>query len=147
VISVFAIVSVFFIVGSFAQIPDTTVFKTMKSKDTIQVSKDWVPQNIEECFKRLDEILPDSVKINMKTIPESKMVIYHRGLGTHLRNTWALWRGGKLAKYFNKMEIFHPDDMSGIILTSYWRKLNGRPIDIKNQVKYYKAYWERQENK
>jgi hypothetical protein len=46
-----------------------------------------------------------------------------------------------LAKWFNRHGIVHPDDMSGIILTSYWRRLNGKPIALASQVKYFQDYW------
>jgi hypothetical protein len=41
------------------------------------------------------------------------------------------------------MGIQHPDDMSGIVLDSYWRKLHGEPIALQEQVDSYKQYWEK----
>jgi hypothetical protein len=32
--------------------------------------------------------------------------------------------------------------MSGIILTSYYRKLNGTDIKLREQISYYKDYWD-----
>jgi hypothetical protein len=37
--------------------------------------------------------------------------------------------------------IRHPDDMSGIILDSFCRHLNGNPIKLDEQVKHYQDYW------
>ncbi len=31
--------------------------------------------------------------------------------------------------------------MSSIILKSFWRHLNGRPIELEAQVAYYQRYW------
>src|SRR5262249_21356732 len=67
---------------------------------------------------------------------------YHLGLGMNLRNGWGLWSGSRLAKYFNGMGLFHPDDMSGVILDSYWRRKNGKPLDVEDQVAKYKEFWE-----
>lgn len=65
----------------------------------------------------------------------------HFYLGRWLRNDWGLWSGSRLAKWFNSKGIFHPDDMSGIILTSYWRHLHDVPIQLDSQVTYYIDYW------
>lgn len=71
------------------------------------------------------------------------MVRYHHGLGMWMRNEWGLWGGSRLAAYFNGIGIYHPDDMSAIILDSYWRKLHGKPIDLESQVKRYQEYWQK----
>jgi uncharacterized C2H2 Zn-finger protein len=60
-----------------------------------------------------------------------------------MRNNWQLWGGSRLSKYFNDKGIYHPDDMSGIILDSYHRNLNGQEIKLDEQVKYYQDYWEK----
>jgi len=71
---------------------------------------------------------------------------YHFGLGMGMRNEWGLWGGSRLAKWFNAQGITHPDDMSGIILHSFWRHLNGKPITLEQQVKYYQDYWKNQKD-
>ena len=77
----------------------------------------------------------------MKSGSEEDMIQYHHGLGRWIRNNWELWAGSRLAKYFNDIGINHPDDMSGIILDSYWRQLNEKPIKLDEQIKYYQEYW------
>ena len=58
-----------------------------------------------------------------------------------MRNNWGLWGGSRLSKYFNKIGIYHPDDMSAIILESYRRNLQGEAIDLESQVDFYQEYW------
>ena len=60
-----------------------------------------------------------------------------------MRNNWRLWGGSRLSKYFNELEINHPDDMSGIILVSYHRHINNKDIKLQEQIKYYQDYWEK----
>jgi hypothetical protein len=55
-------------------------------------------------------------------------------MGLTIRNCWGLWGHSRLAKYFNELGIDHPDDMSGIILTSLWRELNHLPMDLAGQI-------------
>ncbi|MBM3249319.1 MAG: hypothetical protein FJZ09_00525 [Candidatus Omnitrophica bacterium] len=40
------------------------------------------------------------------------------------------------------MGISHPDDMSGIILDTFWCHLNGKPLKVEERVKDYQEYWE-----
>jgi hypothetical protein len=62
-----------------------------------------------------------------------------------MRNNWGLWGGSRLAKWFNNQGVKHPDDMSGVILDSFWRHLNDKPIKLEEQVKHYQDYWKKQE--
>jgi hypothetical protein len=74
---------------------------------------------------------------------ENGMADYHFGLGMWIRNNWGLWGGSRLSQYFNRLGIHHPDDMSGIILDSYWRKIHGKPIDLDGQVRCHRDFWEK----
>ena len=62
--------------------------------------------------------------------------------GRCLRNAWGLWGGSPLAKFFNTRGVHHPDDMSGIIMTSLWRRLHGAPIKLEEQAAAAKRYWD-----
>jgi hypothetical protein len=68
----------------------------------------------------------------------------HFGAGLSIRNGWDFWKKKKnsLKRYFNRKGIFHPDDISSIILTSFHRKLNKTEINLDEQVRFYKEYWE-----
>ena len=101
-----------------------------------------VPDNLEECFVSLDTLLSDSSRMEFKESSKSELIgKTHFGLGIWMRNNWGLWAGSKLAKFFNQQGIYHPDDMSGIILTSYHRRLNEVPIRLNKQIKYNQKYW------
>jgi hypothetical protein len=104
-------------------------------------NKVYVPKDLEEAFKELKKMLhPDLIK-EIKEGKEEDMVSHHMGLGRWLRNNWALWGGGRLAKHFNSLGIYHPDDMSGIILDAFWCHLNGKPLRLEERIAYYKEYW------
>lgn len=106
------------------------------------IAKDYVPKNLEEALMKIDFNLTDSLNLKIKKKSENEFLTdTHFGFGLGFRNGWKLWKGSELSKYFNKIGIFHPDDMSSIILTSYYRKINGIDIKLDEQVNYYKKYW------
>ena len=103
--------------------------------------KVYVPVNLEECFVELKKMLHPELINEMRRGTEDDMIRYHHGLGMWIRNNWGLWGGSRLAKYFNSLGLFHPDDMSGIILDSFWRHLHGKPLEIEERIQHSQAYW------
>lgn len=103
----------------------------------------YIPADLEDCLVQLGRLLHKNVIREMRDAKEEGMLHYHHGLGTKLRNDWGLWRGSRLSAYFNQLGIQHPDDMSAIILTSFWRRLHGVPLDVESQVADYREYWQR----
>ena len=101
-----------------------------------------VPFGLRRTINRIDENLNDTVKYDFKISPETiASNKHHFGLGLNIRNGYKLWRRGLLNTYFRLNGIHHPDDMSGIILTTYHRKLNDNPIKFREQKQHYKSYW------
>lgn len=98
------------------------------------------PKNLQECF----DLLKDFPGMgSFKKMPEDQIAAkYHFNLGMHLRNEWGLWdQKSELYKYFAAMGLFHPDDMSGVILLSFHRHLNGKELKVEEQIEKYKNYW------
>jgi hypothetical protein len=101
----------------------------------------YIPKDLNDCFTELTRILPAAEIVKLRNIPESELIDYHLGLGMWIRNNWGLWGGSRLSRWFNAQGIYHPDDMSGIILTSFWRHLHEEQIGLKGQIGIYKSYW------
>lgn len=106
-------------------------------------------QDLNECFGWLQNNVID-YKI-FAVLEENKAIaMAHFILGKHIRNQFELWKycekpiekRNPIVKWFNKIGIYHPDDMSSIILTSWHRELNGKKLEIKGQVKKYREHWE-----
>jgi len=100
-------------------------------------------KTLEDCLSNLIARMPQSELDWFRDLPEDEALAQtHMGLGQLLRNEWGLWTGSKLTEYFNSLEVQHPDDMSGIILTSLHRRLKGEPLRVEEQIQFYKKYWE-----
>ena len=91
----------------------------------------YIPTDLNSCFMELDRLLNDTTKQKIRNIEDSFELVgeYHMGLGRWIRNNWNLWGGSRLQVYFHDRQIFHPDEMSSIILESYAKYLNGEPFD------------------
>jgi len=112
-------------------------------KDANSPTGYYIPCDLEDALAEVDTIMGAKGHEDVKKALESEMIRYHFGFGGWMRNNWGLWKGLRLAQYFNKLGIYHPDDMSSIILDSYWRKIHDKPIDLEGQVRYFQEYWKK----
>jgi len=97
----------------------------------------FIPTDLNSCFMELDRLLNDTIKQEIRNIQYSFELVgkYHMGLGRWIRNNWGLWGGSRFQIYFNDREIFHPDEMSSIILICYLKHLNGEIFDSEEIIK------------
>lgn len=101
-----------------------------------------IPKNLEECFKELVRILPQEELLEFKNKSELEAkATAHFGLGLWIRNNWKLRSKSDLANFFNELGITHPDDMSGIIIGTFWCHLNEKPLKLAERVRFYQEYW------
>lgn len=108
----------------------------------------YIPKNLTEAIEELNKKLSDSVKLEISSLTENEFQANaHFGIGLWIRNSWNLWASSRLYRYFRRKGIKHPDDMSGIILTSYYRKLTGKDVELDEQIRKYKAYWREEKEK
>ena len=138
-----ALLAAFFLTGpALAELPPEA-YRITPTSDPAAPFGVYIPKDLDDAFGELKKMLSLALVRDMRYRPEGEMAVHHQGLGRWLRNNWGLWTGSRLSKYFNDLGIDHPDDMSAIILDSFWRHLNDRPLDLQAQIAYYKAYWEK----
>lgn len=103
------------------------------------------PKNLDECIEELTKQLSPKDIEDLKNgiITPSSL---HHSLGRQMRNTWSLWGESELREWFNNIGIFHPDDMSSIIMDSFVCAIRKEPINLNEQVKFYQDYWKRMES-
>jgi len=100
------------------------------------------PTTLEECFVALREMATDPTDLIYFQLEGASA--YHHGLGRWIRNNWGLWKQeGPLYGKLKALGLEHADDMSGLILESFHRKLSDKPLDLEGQVHHYRAHWEK----
>jgi hypothetical protein len=96
----------------------------------------YIPKDLQDCFVQLDKMLLTKSKTEIKALKnKSETIKYHHGLGMTLRNSWGLWGGSRLQKYFLYKKLNHPDEMSALILEYYYDWLNDKNADWKKWAK------------
>ena len=102
------------------------------------------PNDFQEALVYMDSMMTEGLKDWVRCLPDGEFGLQvHHGFGTQIRNKWELWGNSKLAQNMYLMGVFHPDDMSSIILDSYQLKLKGEYIRLEEQLKYYQDHWRR----
>ena len=107
-----------------------------------------IPETLSECFKLLPELFEPYALKEFKNDPEKDYIKYHHNLGRWLRNNWGLWKetkDSKLREFFVNLGLSHADDMSGVILQSFHRYLNEKPLNVEGQIKDYQDFWKEKE--
>ena len=94
------------------------------------------PRNLDESLRRLERILPPDVQSDMKSGSETDMLEYRESVGRWIIAAWlmgieptplTLW----FAAHYG---IRDAETISGIISTSFWRRLQGEPPDVEGQL-------------
>lgn len=75
---------------------------------------------------------------------------YHHSVGRTIRNEFDLWKGvgacpvneAPLYYWFYRRGLYHPDDMSAIILELAWCDHHQQSLNIEVEIAKYQAYWE-----
>jgi hypothetical protein len=95
----------------------------------------YIPKNLNDAHHELTKMMPNEEIRHIQAMTnQDQMIEYHTGLGLRLRNEWGLWHESRLARYFTKLGVEHPDGMSGLILVTFWYKLHGMHYDLKTMI-------------
>ncbi len=106
-------------------------------------NKRKTPETLEECHEWLTTNLRPEEILEIKNSSLSGLCKYHHTMGRWIRNHWKLWEGGELKSHMESLGFTHPDDMSSVILDSFWSKLNGQVFDTKKAAEEYADFWEK----
>ncbi len=116
---------------------------------------DILPTTLEEAFEILKTFYKKDL-VQIESLDEKDFVASaHFGAGMFLRNSWCLWwskdhkyaewpkEEPKLNAWFKTLRIWHADDMSSIILTSFHRHLKGVDLKLEEQAQKYISHWDK----
>ena len=103
-----------------------------------RINRKHSPKNLNEAIMQLDKVYSDKNKKEIFDMTESEYTTKSRfSIGLWIRYHWGLSQGNKLSKYFNDLGIYHPNDMSAIIIHCYYRHLHHQDYELNNLIKTY----------
>jgi len=103
---------------------------------------DYHPKNFEEAIAQLDVLYPDSIKEQIAEIDENEFLKNtHFTTGRFIRNEWLYDRflgfnigDSDLREQLLEMGIPTNDDMSSLILRTYYRHLTNQDLKVEEQI-------------
>ena len=99
----------------------------------------YIPKNLEEAMTELDKRISIESRIKLKTIPEDSVcALMHNRLGQWIILNWGFYGGSRLSHYIRSAGITFPDDMADFLILAYHRRLNAKPIGIKELATEFK---------
>lgn len=99
------------------------------------------PRNLDECLVELLKI-SSSLKEEIRQISEEGFLsAFCNMFGRNIQNSWGLWTNSDLRLWFFSQGVYHADDMSSIIMVSFYRYLRDIPIDLPGQIAGCDACW------
>ncbi len=91
-----------------------------------------IPPTLAEAHAELERLMSPETLAEIDAMPSEKdMIKYHFSWGLNMRNGWGLWAGSPLARHMQELGFTHPDDMSGVILATFWRKRHGQDLSLE----------------
>lgn len=100
----------------------------------------YIPKNLAEVMLELDKRISTESRAKLKEIPEDDVCfIMHNRLGQWIILNWGFYGGSRLSHYIRSAGITFPDDMADFLILAYHRKLNDKPIGVKELSLEFKA--------
>jgi len=95
----------------------------------------YIPADLAEALRELEKRTPAESLEAYRNAPEEVVVRkLFFGLGRWIIHNWGFYEGSRLSHSLRQQGVAHPDDMARVIMTSYHRYLNGRPLDLESQI-------------
>lgn len=99
----------------------------------------YIPKNLDDAMLQLDKIISPESQAKVKIIPEDSVCLaLHNRLGQWMILNWGFYGGSRLSHYLRSAGVTYPDDMADFLILAYHRRLNGKPIEIKELATYYR---------
>lgn len=95
----------------------------------------YIPVDLEDAYNELNRLAEQQGLIEFKTAPEDSIRRkLHFGFGRWIMTNWGFEEGSRLSHYLKEKGVSVPDDMVRLIIVTWHRKLNGRPLNVEGEI-------------
>lgn len=103
----------------------------------------YIPADLEDAYTELTRLSEKAGLLTFKNAPEDSIRRkLHFGVGRWILTNWGLDEGSRISHHLRLQGISLPDDMVRIIIVTWHRKLNNRPLMLQEEIAQVKARME-----
>ncbi len=95
----------------------------------------YIPVDLEDAYSELIRLADPSGLVAFKSAPEDSIRRkLHFGFGRWIMNNWGLEEGSRISHYMKLQGVPIADDMVRVIIVTWHRRLNGRPLNLEEEI-------------
>ncbi|MEO5906397.1 MAG: DUF6794 domain-containing protein [Saprospiraceae bacterium] len=100
----------------------------------------YIPVDLDDAYSELNRLSNPNALGGFKNAPEEEIRRkLHFGLGRWILSNWGLEDGSRISHYLKLKGISLPDDMVRVIIVTWHRKLNGKPLMLDEEIALIKT--------
>lgn len=104
-----------------------------------QLNGVYIPKNLDEAIAELYKWTDETLRQRIRALPEDSVCIrLHSKLGQRMIFDWSFYEGSRLSHYLRSAGVTYPDDMADFLLLAFHRRLNNRPVEVRQLATYFK---------
>ena len=108
----------------------------------------YIPVDLDDAYSELNRLSNPEAIGGFKNAPEDEIRRkLHFGLGRWIMSNWGLEEGSRISHYLKLKGISIPDDMVRVIIVTWHRKLNGKPLMLEEEIAVIKTRMEAEKAK
>lgn len=116
----------------------TALIEYQKRITRSRIEGRYIPKDLNEALAELDKLVEPTAKAQFKGMSEdSARMKTHFSFGRWMEVRWSLQEGSRLSEWFRLNKVSDIDNMMDCLITTYHRKLNGKPLEFESLVNYY----------
>lgn len=144
---IYIILLLFLQTGLFAQsaqdIPceDIATHPLFLAADTLPAVVNSIPETFEESLLSLDTLLNEYQKRYLECLGEGALSTPNIGLGSWMGDYWIVADSTQLYDDMYSRGVLQSYDMSGIIITAYYRQLHDLDINLETLIRRYHSLY------
>ena len=105
-----------------------------------EINDVYIPADLEDAFAELKRLSSATDLEKFRQAPEDSVRHkLHFGLGRWMIVNWGFYEGSRLSEYLREAGLETPDDMAQVIIVTFHRHRNGKPLLFEDEVAFYKA--------
>ena len=95
----------------------------------------YIPVDLNDAHAELSRLADQEGLITFKSAPEDSIRRkLHFGFGRWIMTNWGLEEGSRISHYLKMQGVSRPDDMVRLIIVTWHRKLNNRPLELEKEL-------------